>query len=501
MQAIDFGAGFQSGFNTVDNHFQQNRALDQRDQALAESQRRADQSYALQTEQLDITKQAAIDTKDYRDRTLKMQEEDAAATAQYRAGQLAISATNANIQGSRERRELRAEEYVNLQNRAKAEFGRVVTTGEIDPVFQQEVIDAGYPDLSVNYWAQDQNLNAILALRAPLVAAAKGDYSQVNTPESLAAFNQVYAPQIQVGIGEVSQSNGKKITGKEIAGFKLAPGNTTPDGDQGVVTMLKVSYEDGTSDLQPVTLNRSSATDDNVAINSVGTMLDDVQGRVRMAEIFSRPEVRASMAAAQRTLFGDEAENQDPTKIREIEALVAGGMPRDQAIATVYPQTGGDDAPKIREIEGLMKLGNLSFEAAATLSNTAKTNPTAAVVQLTTELLKGNVLRGEEKEITPDEAKEKAIQMVREINAANYGGGAQSGNPVPDPGAAISEEAGSSAGTSGPSGSGDAIPADTPSAAAPAGLPPAARYKGATVVSKFSGKRFTSDGTNWVAAE
>lgn len=80
--------------------------------------------------------------------------------------------------------------------------------------------------------------------------------SRINAPDLLKAAGTLYQEEIKTGIGDVDPDTGKSIKNKELGRIMV-----TPDG-AGVVLGVKVTYDDGSTALRPVTSNRTARGDD-----------------------------------------------------------------------------------------------------------------------------------------------------------------------------------------------------------------------------------------------
>lgn len=366
MPAIDFGTGFINGLNTADRISRGRRAQDLQERSLDEATEHRDRRYALELE-------GAQATEDYRRKDLEIKQKNADSSAADRRSTRAIQMKNANTSASKEAREAKGEQTSALKERAAAEMQRVLTGAEPDLNLAGELKSNKLNHLSVPYWLDDQNVKDNIALRGILQKVGQGDFSQVNTPESLALIENVYADQLNVGAGELSASSGKAIRKKSLDGLHSAPGG------QGIVATLKVMYQDGTTDVKPITLNRSSSPDDQVAINDLGTMLDDVQGRVQLAEVFSRDDVRQQLQGARASLFAaDDAKSQTP-QMKNIKYLQAQGM---------------------------------DFDEARDLVMMAKTNPIQATNNLAGKILESQAFLPPGQKLSPEEAFNEARRII-----------------------------------------------------------------------------------------
>lgn len=79
---------------------------------------------------------------------------------------------------------------------------------------------------------------------------------RINNPELLAAAGVLYQDEIKTGIGDIDPKTGKSIKDKELGSIMV-----TPDG-AGAVLGVKVTYDDGSTALRPVTQNRTARDGD-----------------------------------------------------------------------------------------------------------------------------------------------------------------------------------------------------------------------------------------------
>ncbi len=124
--------------------------------------------------------------------------------------------------------------------------------------------------------------NATLALAPILEQVGRGDISAINSPESLKLLNQVLMEQINTGLGEFNQQHGSKIVKKEISSLEAAPGG------KGFVAELLVTLENGVQYIAPRTLNGTTLDMDTVKMIDMGQAMDDLQGRILMAQHFEQ---------------------------------------------------------------------------------------------------------------------------------------------------------------------------------------------------------------------
>ncbi|MEL3922146.1 hypothetical protein V1481_02140 [Aeromonas enteropelogenes] len=79
---------------------------------------------------------------------------------------------------------------------------------------------------------------------------------RINNPALLKSASVLYLDEIKTGIGDIDPKSGKRIQDKDLGSIMV-----TPDG-AGVVLGLKVTYDDGSTVLRPVTSNRTARSDD-----------------------------------------------------------------------------------------------------------------------------------------------------------------------------------------------------------------------------------------------
>lgn len=318
--AINFGTGFTRGFQVVDQANARERQLDQAQDRIDLQESAIEQRGAIADERTALMRENAANTETHRQ-----------AIRENSNQQTAAAVSNAALNYKKFENEERAAKLAALRERAQSEFVRVIEGGEaLDTALLQELEGEGLRHLTIPYWVDDRNLQGNLALRDVLEQVGHGDFSKINTPETLSMIEAVYGDQLNTGVGELSSTAQKPIMRKSLSGLRAAPNG------QGVVALVNVTYRDGTQDEKPVTLNRSSDPNDPVAISDLGEMLDDVAGRVQIAELMSQPEIQERVRAGNRQLFGTGEDAQKPTKeIQNIEYLIRGGMSRDEATGLV----------------------------------------------------------------------------------------------------------------------------------------------------------------------
>ncbi|MFM4938189.1 hypothetical protein [Aeromonas enteropelogenes] len=79
---------------------------------------------------------------------------------------------------------------------------------------------------------------------------------RINHPALLGSAGVLYEDEIKTGVGDIDPNTGKRIKDKALGSIMV-----TPDG-AGVVLGVKVTYDDGSTALRPVTENRTAREDD-----------------------------------------------------------------------------------------------------------------------------------------------------------------------------------------------------------------------------------------------
>src|SRR5690606_38542493 len=162
--------------------------------------------------------------------------------------------------------------------------------GQAFPIeLHEELVKSGMPALSPYSYINQDFVGKQERLGANIMKALHaGDLSLVNAPESLDAINQAYADQVASGIGESSDEYGGKVIAKRISTLQTGPGGA-------VVANVQVHLDNGKSYDAPLTIARSSDPHDLVRMNNAGTMIDDVMGRYRLAQLAKSPEYQQSV--------------------------------------------------------------------------------------------------------------------------------------------------------------------------------------------------------------
>ncbi len=93
-------------------------------------------------------------------------------------------------------------------------------------------------------------------------------HALINDPTFIKAAGTIYRDEVSKGVGDIDPESGKTITGKELSNIMVSP-----DG-RGVVLGVTVTYDDGSTDVRPVTGNRTSSPDDHPKVIPINDFPD-----------------------------------------------------------------------------------------------------------------------------------------------------------------------------------------------------------------------------------
>ncbi|OOE71707.1 hypothetical protein [Salinivibrio kushneri] len=157
---------------------------------------------------------------------------------------------------------------------------RWMETGEIDPIFDNEMI-AGRAYDPRRVLDPEFNKSAEL-LEAKLPAALDGK-ADVNDPEIKSALNTIYSQNIKASIGQKDPRTGKVIKDARWGGVTLAADiNSDMEGEQpGLVITTEVNYGDGEWVPKPVTEGRGTS-DEQVKVIPLEQAMQDLTGQLAM---------------------------------------------------------------------------------------------------------------------------------------------------------------------------------------------------------------------------
>ncbi|WP_238787993.1 ATPase [Vibrio navarrensis] len=231
-------------------------------------------------------------------------------------------------------------------------------TGQLDPMFDHEYIKGSAYDPR-RY--TPRVMQAAFDIEATMPKVLDGTISY-RDPAFTKSLGVLLERNVKQGIGDVDPESGKKIANKEYLRHDfVADIDPNREGDQpGVVIGLKVTYEDGTSQVAPVTEGRKPGASEAVKVIPLDALMKDVTGQLSMAKQFFTSEHYANLFAAKGGKNSDEIGKQwreavtdlekdrtkainelmDPTP-EQIEALNVRFNERRTVIDQIYGKLGG----------------------------------------------------------------------------------------------------------------------------------------------------------------
>lgn len=367
MDAIStqsLGSSFLQGFQAADNYFARKKQQDMQQQAFDKNSELQGLRVKQTQQQLDQGEQRlALSAKQLKNYDKKLKQEQAQfELLQSLNQQRLLNAKQANkLAAAQHDRSVKEKKREEVRERGKNNLIRFQLTGDIDWDADQEAADAGIPHMGPSYYLDGQRRKTAMNAEKIVEQVGAGNYDYVNEPEALEIFNHLYADQIQKGLGEWTgpEGIGKQIVGKRLSEFDVGPGG-------GVVAYVDVSYNDGSTERKPITINRSSNPDDPVKLNNVGQILDDLQGRAFIAKAMdgylstgdNLQRAQANVARHRQIASGKTPTITDKT--RQIKELMSMKMSQDEAINLVYKNENND----LKNLVAMQKAAALTNSAA-----------------------------------------------------------------------------------------------------------------------------------------
>ncbi|HAD41311.1 MAG TPA: hypothetical protein DCF88_14555, partial [Plesiomonas shigelloides] len=105
---------------------------------------------------------------------------------------------------------------------------------------------------------------------------------RINQPDFLKSAGVLFQDEVKTGLGDVDPQTGKTIKNKELANVHV-----TPDGT-GVVLGVKVTYDDGSTAIRPVTEGRSARQDDQPKVIPLMDFVGPAYRRAALAHSLSQ---------------------------------------------------------------------------------------------------------------------------------------------------------------------------------------------------------------------
>lgn len=185
-------------------------------------------------------------------------------------------------------------------------------------------------------------------------------HAAVNDPAFIQAAGTLYQEEINKGVGDIDPESGKTIKAKKLSNIMV-----TPDAS-GVVLGVEVTYDDGSTDIRPVTNNRTSAPDDQPKVIPLNDFLKPAYQRAALSKhmISNADQLRTALGltvgpdqagykkaiAALEKQHGQNrarvsASNTDDKDV-QLEALDAQLEQSKAALAEIYGVANNADEPK-----------------------------------------------------------------------------------------------------------------------------------------------------------
>ncbi|GGI85826.1 hypothetical protein GCM10007978_24370 [Shewanella hanedai] len=166
-----------------------------------------------------------------------------------------------------------------------------------------------------------------------------GQMTKVNEPETIELFDQVFKDKFSSSVGKFDHVIGASIEDVSFAGF--VPTNSK---DGSVSFALKVQYDNGKSEIKPMTQGRSTDKDDPVLQMKPDELVATIRGKMMMADMIERPEywdqMGQSMSGRKQSgqTQSQQQQNKTEANYRKEQAMIA----RDEtnAIAKIESDSG-----------------------------------------------------------------------------------------------------------------------------------------------------------------
>lgn len=180
-------------------------------------------------------------------------------------------------------------------------------SGQLDPIFDHEYLkNSAYDPRRYT----PRVMQAAFDIEATMPKVLEGSVSY-RDPTFTKSLGVLLERNVKQGIGDIDPESGKKIANKEYLRHDfLADIDPNQEGEQpGVVVGLKVTYEDGSSKVAPVTQGRKPGAGESVKVIPLDALMKDVTGQLSMAKQFFTSEHYANLFSNK-----DKNENADIEK-------------------------------------------------------------------------------------------------------------------------------------------------------------------------------------------
>lgn len=392
--------GFLAGFGTMDNYYRGKRADE-----------RADKDISLREAAVEYGKERdAVADKRYDDETNYKRERDAVGDEQWnKTHALNEMSTNATIANQRARLVLDQARYKQdselhkltmQQHQAKgilegnqalfaSGFDHFTNTGEITPelqalykqnpdlfkaggllgqynysnyadgkMLQQSRVAIGKIDRLVNAWGSGEigalnnapeptgNIEADAKAHQAWEAKNKKSIEMLNDPEFIPALGSMFASEIQKGVGEKT-ADGRVIVGKELDSIVPHP--------NGLVFNVKVKYDNGQTDVKPITEGRSSDPKDPPKFIDPKYLMEQVSGKANTYAVLTKAAQNNMRQVGQNHGFIEGVDkkglNTALDKISESRSKALSALSRNESMSPEERAVELDRINKIHDIE------------------------------------------------------------------------------------------------------------------------------------------------------
>jgi len=116
-------------------------------------------------------------------------------------------------------------------------------------------------------------------------AISSGKIREVNSPDTIKLFDTVFKNKFSSSVGKFDYVVGAEIQDVSFAGFVPVEGE-----GNAVSFALKVTYDNGKSEVKPMTQGRSVDKDDPVLQMTPKELIQTIQGKMTMADMIERPD-------------------------------------------------------------------------------------------------------------------------------------------------------------------------------------------------------------------
>ena len=305
MGVSGLAEGFLAGFNSMDQHerSKQMDALADREQGLREA------ALLEQKEQQKLNNQRYDSEVAYRKARDSLQ--DARQNKRDSLNEMSLKASIANGQASNARAARAEARQVEMYEWEKDRLHQQKFLEENMPIIQQ-----GWADIQAGKTPSEQFFSVVNNKYAAMynperymssdyanagktfvthaaalmrdAEAGKLDWNseegvqRINQPDFLKSAGVLFQDEVKTGLGDVDPQTGKTIKNKELANVHV-----TPDGT-GVVLGVKVTYDDGSTAIRPVTEGRSARQDDQPKVIPLMDFVGPAYRRAALAHSLSQ---------------------------------------------------------------------------------------------------------------------------------------------------------------------------------------------------------------------